>query len=108
MTSTASTFNGPRRSTFSTNREPVYWCLNCRIQRWRSGGATELGLHQAAHGGAVSFPTFELVDESGFILDFDGVRLRRDGKHVHASTTVTGWVRTRPHINRVASDREGR
>lgn len=98
-------FNGPRKAATGQRREPEYWCLRCTVQRWRAGGATELGRHQAVHGGRESFPSFELIDTDGFVLDFEGCRLKIDRKPVRASIGVTGWVRSRAAVVGVVSDR---
>lgn len=92
------TLNGPRKSATGPQREPEYWCLHCDNPRWRAGGASELGRHQAVHGGAEVFPDVQWIDTDGFQLDWEGQRIKIDRQPVPATATVTGWVRSRALI----------
>lgn len=103
-------FSGSRTIPTGGKREPEYWCHRCKgvDRKWRAGGASELGRHQIIHRGIEAFPAFQLIDGEGYVLDFEGSRLRIDRKAVRASTAVTGWVRTRLLImGPLAHDRDG-
>ncbi len=101
---TANSLNGPKRGGMGVMRQPEYWCLRCIVQRWRAGGGTELGAHQAQHGGAVQFPHFVVIDADRYVLDNQFKRVKEGREFVPAPTMVDGrfldgWVKSVPFMS---------